>query len=134
MWPSSHSRVVQVGVVADAVLVQELVELVVVDAMQPLHFPVQPWRVWANVDMPDLAALKVPVELRVEVGTVIGPHHVQPAHKLVDELLGRALVGRCRGVLSPPGATPRTVVGPGRLLSICKLAVHMWSLTDFCPH
>jgi hypothetical protein len=60
-----------VDVIADAVLVEELVELLVVDPMRALHFPVEPRGARPDVDMPDVQGLEVPVELRLKLGTVV---------------------------------------------------------------
>jgi hypothetical protein len=54
-------------VVADAAGVEELVELLVVDAMRALHFVVQTRRAWSDVDGFDVARLEMPVELRLEL-------------------------------------------------------------------
>lgn len=56
----------QVDVVTDAILVQQLVELLVIDAVRPLHFAVQAGCAGPNVAMPDVSALQVPMELRLE--------------------------------------------------------------------
>jgi len=61
--PFPQLVVEQMDVVADAVPVQELVELLVIDAMRPLHIPIEPRRARANVDVPDVESLQVPVEL-----------------------------------------------------------------------
>jgi hypothetical protein len=60
--PLAQLLVEQVNVVADAVLVQELVELLVVNAMGPFHLAVQTRRAWADVDMADITAFEMPVE------------------------------------------------------------------------
>jgi hypothetical protein len=55
-------------------------------------------RARADVDVADVPRLEGPVELRMELGTVIGLDDVhpgrQPAKDLVDELNGGALVTR----------------------------------------
>ena len=60
--PFPQLLVEQVDVVADAVLVEELVELLVIDAMRSLHLAIEPRRTRANVDVPNVEALEVPVE------------------------------------------------------------------------
>jgi hypothetical protein len=50
-------------VVADAVLVEELVELLVIDAVRAFNFPIQVWRPRADVDVPNILLLEMPVEL-----------------------------------------------------------------------
>ena len=94
--PLTQFVVEQVDVIADAVLVEQLIELLVIDAMRALHFPVEVRRPWTDVDVPDVHRLEMPVELRLKLGAVIGLHHVhaewQPTTHLVDEEDGRALV------------------------------------------
>jgi hypothetical protein len=41
-------------VIADAVLVEQLVELLVVDAVRAFHFSVQARRVLADIDVPNI--------------------------------------------------------------------------------
>jgi hypothetical protein len=87
--PFAQFLVEQMDVVADAVVVQELVELLVVDAMRPLHLAIETRGARANVDVPNIEALEVPVELGLELGAVIGLHDMhakrQPADDLVDD-------------------------------------------------
>jgi hypothetical protein len=52
-----------VNVVGDASLVQELVELLVIDPMRALDLAIEVRRSRADVDMPDIQPLQVPVEL-----------------------------------------------------------------------
>ena len=89
--PFTQLLVEQMDVVADAVLVKELVELLVIDAMRPLHLAIEPRRARANVDVPNIEALEMPVELRLELGAVVGLDYVhakrQPADDLVDECM-----------------------------------------------
>ena len=69
--PFPQLLVEQVDVVADAVLVQELVELLVINAMRALHLAVEPWRPRANVDVLDVPFLEMPVKVRLEFGAVV---------------------------------------------------------------
>jgi hypothetical protein len=59
--PLSQLLIEQVNIVGDAVLVQELIELLVIDAMRALHFAVQTRRVQTDVDVPDVSRLEVPI-------------------------------------------------------------------------
>ena len=59
-------------VIADAVLVEQLVELLVVETMRALHLSVQTRRTRADVDVPDVKSLEMPVELGLKLRTV-GP-------------------------------------------------------------
>ena len=115
--PLTQLLVEQVDIVADAVLVKELVELLVIDAMRPFHLAIEPRRARANVDVPNIESLEVPVELRLKLGTVVRLHHVhakwQPADDLVDELHGRALVAR---VVDLQDANPRAIVDGRELI------------------
>jgi hypothetical protein len=63
--PLTQFLVEQMDVIGDAVLVQELVELLVVDALRPFDFAVQMRGSGADVDMADIQALDVPVKLRL---------------------------------------------------------------------
>ena len=60
--PLPKLLVEQVNVIGDAVLVEELVELLVIDAVRALHLAIEAWRARANVDVPDVEPLDVPVE------------------------------------------------------------------------
>jgi hypothetical protein len=60
--PLPRLLVKEVDVVRDAILVQELIELLVVDAMRPFDLAVQMRCPWADVDMADVQGLQVPVE------------------------------------------------------------------------
>jgi len=96
--PLPQLVVEQVDVVADTVLVEQLVQLLISDPMRALHFPVEARRPGTDVDVPNVQRLEVPVELGLELGTVIGLHDVhaerQSAQHLVDEDNGRTLVAR----------------------------------------
>jgi hypothetical protein len=70
--PLPYLLVEEVDVVGDAVLVQELVKLLVVDAMRSLHLAVQTRRSWADVDVLDVEALEVPVEVGLKLRAIAG--------------------------------------------------------------
>jgi hypothetical protein len=103
-------------VIADAVLVEELVELLVIDTVRSLDLTVQAGCARANVNMPDVAGLDVPMKLRLELGAVIGLNDVdaerQSAHHLVNELDRRALIARVEDLEDPD---PRAIVNRGEL-------------------
>ena len=61
--PLSQLLVEQVNVVGDAVLVEELVELLVVDPMRPFDLAVEMRRPRPDVDVPNIQRFDVPVEL-----------------------------------------------------------------------
>jgi hypothetical protein len=61
--PLAQLLVEEMNVIVDAVLVQELVELLVVDAVGPLDLAVEVRRPGANVDMADVQAVQVPVKM-----------------------------------------------------------------------
>src|SRR5262245_21918521 len=96
--PLTQLLVEQMDVVADAVLVEQLIELLVVNAMRPLDLSIEARRAWADVHVPDVESLEMPVKLRLKLATVVGLHDVhaewESAEDLVDEQLGRALVAR----------------------------------------
>jgi len=74
--PFLQFLVEQVDVVRDAVLVQELVELLGVDPVRPLDLPVQMRRAGSDVDVANIQALQMPVELRLKLGAIIRLHHL----------------------------------------------------------
>jgi hypothetical protein len=96
--PLTQLLVKQVDIVADAVLVEQLVELLVVDAMGAFHLPVETRGPRPDVHVPDVSRLEVLVELRLELGAVVGLHHVdakrQTSKNFVDEQDRRALIAR----------------------------------------
>ncbi len=69
--PLPQLLVEEMNIVRDAVLVQELVELLVIDAMGSLHLAVEARRTRADIDVPNVEPLEVPVELRLELGAVV---------------------------------------------------------------
>ena len=65
--PLAQFLVEQMNVVADAVLIEELVELLVIDAVRALDLAIEVWRARADVDVPDVEVLDVPMEVRLEL-------------------------------------------------------------------
>jgi hypothetical protein len=61
--PFSQLLVEEVDVVADAVLVEQLIELLVVDAVRALDLAVQARRPRTDVDVLDVELLQVPARL-----------------------------------------------------------------------
>jgi hypothetical protein len=61
----------QVNVVGDAAAVEELIELLIVDAVGPLDFAVQMWRTWPDVGVLDVERLDMPVELGLKLRAII---------------------------------------------------------------
>src|SRR5262245_36518393 len=94
--PLFELRVEEVNVVGDAVAIQELVELLVVDTMGSFDLAVQVWGPRTDVHMPNVEFLEMPVEMGLEFGTVIGLDDVdaerQAAEDVIDELDGCALI------------------------------------------
>src|SRR6185503_9748040 len=115
--PLSQLLVEQVDVIRDAVPVEELVELLVVDAVRPFDFAVQVRRPGLDVGVTDVEALQVPVELRLELGAVIGLHDVDPKRQtpphVVDESDRHALVAR---VVNLEDANPSAIIDRGELV------------------
>ena len=74
--PLAQLLVEQVDVVGDAVLVEQLVELLVVDAMRALDLAVEMRRPRADVDVADVQGLQMPVEPRLKLGAVVGLNDV----------------------------------------------------------
>jgi hypothetical protein len=94
--PLSEFVVEQVDVIADAVLVEQLIKLLVINAVRALDFTVETRRSWSDIHVPDVLRLKMPVEFRLELSTVIGLDYEhserQAAEHFVDEPDGGALV------------------------------------------
>jgi hypothetical protein len=65
-----------VDVVGNAVLVQELVELLVVDTMRAFDFAVQVRGSRPDVDVADIQALDVAMELRLKLRAIVGLNDV----------------------------------------------------------
>jgi hypothetical protein len=88
--PLPQFVVEQVNVVGRAALVQELVELLVVDPMGAFDFAIEMRRRWPDVDMADIQALHMPVELRLKLGAIVGLNDMdakrEPAHDVVEEV------------------------------------------------
>jgi hypothetical protein len=70
--PTPQLLAKQVNVVGDAALVEERVELLVVDSVRSLDFAVRVRRPRADVDVPDVEALEVPVEVGLKLRAVVG--------------------------------------------------------------
>jgi hypothetical protein len=60
--------------IGDAICVEQLVELLVIDSVRALDLPLEPRRVRANVDVADIPFLQVPMELGLELGAVVRLH------------------------------------------------------------
>ena len=76
--PLSQLVVEQVNVVRDAVTVEQLVELLVVDPVRPLDLAVQPGGPRADLRVVDIAFLQVPMKLGLELGPIVGLDDVHP--------------------------------------------------------
>jgi hypothetical protein len=73
--PLAQLLVEQVNVVADAALVEELIELLVIDAMCAFDRAVETRRSRPDVDVPNVTRLEMPAELRLELGAVVPSEH-----------------------------------------------------------
>jgi len=67
--------VVQMDVVANAALIQELVELLAVNSMRALHLAVEAWSPWSDVHVLDLRILEMPMKFRLELSPIVRLHH-----------------------------------------------------------
>src|SRR5580765_4422386 len=74
--PLTQLLVEQVHIVGDAVLVEELIELLVIDTVRPLDLAIEMRRPGPNVDMADVLRFQMPVKARLEFGAVVGLNHV----------------------------------------------------------
>ena len=70
--PLSQLLVKQMNVVRDAVLVQELLELLVIDAVGSFDLAVQMWGARPDVDVPDVERVEMPVELGLKFRAIVG--------------------------------------------------------------
>ncbi len=69
--PLMKLGVEELGVV-DNLAGKEPIELFVVDTMRPFDFAVEPWRRWSDIDVLDAFVQEVPVEARLELGSIVG--------------------------------------------------------------
>src|SRR5580700_2407736 len=104
-------------VVADAVLVEELVELLIVHAMRALDLAIEVRRARTNIHVADVEPFEMPVKRRLELGAVVRLYDVHPEREptdhFVDELRGRALIA---GVVDLEDADPRAVINRCELI------------------
>ena len=70
--PLFQRLVEQVNVVRNAVLVEELVKLPVIDAVGALDLAVQVWCARPDVDVADVERFEMPTKVRLELGTIVG--------------------------------------------------------------
>ena len=93
--PLLELLVEEAGVVDDDAL-EESVELLLVDPVGSLDFPVQTRRGRADVEVADAAVEKVPVEGSLELGTIVSLDDLdlegEPFEQVVEELNGGFLV------------------------------------------
>ena len=73
--PLTQLLVEQMDVITDAVLVEQLIELLVINTMRALDLSIEAWRAWADVHVPDVQRLQMPMELGLKLGAAIGLHH-----------------------------------------------------------
>jgi hypothetical protein len=103
--------------VVDHHSVQQLVELLGVDAVGPLHLAVEPGRAGLDVDMADAFVQDMPVEAGAELGAVVGLDDLdpkrEPLQQVVQELDGGLLVAP---VIEAQHSEPGAVVDGGELV------------------
>src|SRR5688572_25095066 len=103
--PLTEFVVKQVDVIADAILIEQLIKLLVVDAVRALDFAVQPRRSWSDVHVANVLRLEMPVEFGLEFGAVVSldDEHSkrQATEHFVDEPDGGALVARIVDLQDP---------------------------------
>ena len=78
----------QVNIVRDAILVEELVELLFIDAVRAFNFAVQVWRARSDVDVADTPVEQVPVEARLEFRTVVRLDRDHLEGELLEHIVG----------------------------------------------
>ena len=69
--PLAQLLVEQMNVVGDAVLVQELIELLIVNAVRPLHLAVEVRRARTDIRVADVERIEMPVEVGLKLGPVV---------------------------------------------------------------
>jgi hypothetical protein len=69
--PLFEFRVEEVNVVRNPVAIEELVELLIVDAMGSLDLAVQMWCPGPDVDVADVEGFEMPVKVGLEFGAVV---------------------------------------------------------------
>jgi len=74
--PLSQLVVEQVDVVADPIAVQELVELLVIDAVRAFDLAIQSRCPDSDVHVADVQAFEVPVESRLERSAIVRLDHM----------------------------------------------------------
>ena len=74
--PLFELLVKEVNVVGNPVAIEELVELLVVDAMGPFDLAVQMWCPRPDVHVPDVEFFEMPVEVGLEFGAIVGLNDV----------------------------------------------------------
>jgi hypothetical protein len=72
------------------------VELLVVDAMRPFDFAVEPRRGWPDVDVLDAFVQEVPVEASLELGSIVGFSAVRRVPRISDCRRLPSAAGSCR--------------------------------------
>jgi hypothetical protein len=96
--PLPEFLIEEVNVVADAVLVEELVKLLVIDAVGSFDLAIQVRCSRSDVDVADIERLQVPVKLGLEFGAIVGLHDLnaegQASADFLNEANRRALMAR----------------------------------------
>ena len=117
--PFFQLPVEEVNVVGDAVTVEELVELLIVDPMRSFDFAIQVWGPRPDVHVPDVACFEMPVEVGLEFGAIVGLNDMdaegQSPEDVIDECDRRPLIA---GIVdlqyANVGAICRTSFGKSR--------------------
>ena len=74
---------------------QQLIELLLVGPMRPLHLAVELWRPGLDVDVPDAVVGQVPMKLGLELMARVGPYRMQSKRTLLDHVVEEGY-GACR--------------------------------------
>src|SRR6516164_5563899 len=115
--PLPQFAVEQVNVVGDPVPIEQLIKLLIVDAVRSFDLAVEVRRPGPDIHVPDVELLEMPVELRLKFGAAVGLHDVDPKREstphLVNELDGRALIAP---VIDLQHANSGAIVDGGELI------------------
>jgi hypothetical protein len=94
--PFLELLVEEVNVVRDPITVEELVKLLIIDAMGSFDLAVQMRCPRPDIHVVDVAFFEMPVEVGLEFGAIVGLNDVdaegQPPEDVIDEFDGRPLI------------------------------------------
>jgi len=104
--------------------IEHPVELLGVDPVGPLDLSVEPRRGRLDVDVPDPSVQDVVVELRAELGAVVGLDHLDLEWQLLEHVVQEPDRGALvEPVVDPKDPDPRAVIDRGELVVLLPRAL-----------